>query len=458
MAKNLKEKKLLLGWLGLCLMYSIFLGLAFPGWIGFDDCVMAFEVFKGQAWGWQSMTYSFVAASGYLLLDAPGFTSILFVFYFLYLALIVIQIIDRSEVSLRLKLIAAFLLFVFSLWPTNQALILFQNRDTLFALISCHLGLLLILQQTWRKRDVVIFSLIVVVLGDLRQEAKIYLLLFPLLCGVFRLWNWNTIKIYLATIMIAAPIYYLYMTDIFNAESYTYTYKVTAYVHPLSAIFNKKGIDNLNPADVQTIHKVFDTEKLVKYYTPTDIYPFHKGGFNKNTTDEDWANFTNASQRLIAENFGLFVESRITMFINMLNMDRKMSIFYDEFRRPRGSIKVLLDKLNLSDRPFPLSSIGEKYYNLSFEFTKKRGVFWTLINSLLIPFLYLGLVCIFAYKFNAIYVFALLQISRLFIIFLLAPAAYYKYIYSIQLFFVFSLPLLLIFYVEKSRSKKIIST
>jgi hypothetical protein len=132
--------------------------------------------------------------------------------------------------------------------------------------------------------------------------------------------------------MIAAPFYYLYLTHIFNAQSYTCNYKVTAYVHPLSAIFNKVAIENLNPVDVQTIHKVLDTEKLVKYYTPTEIYPFHEGGFNKNTTDEDWVNFTQASHRLIAENFGLFVESRITMFINMHNMDRKVSIFYDEFR------------------------------------------------------------------------------------------------------------------------------
>jgi hypothetical protein len=119
-AKSLKQKSLLYLWLTVSLLYLIALGLSFPGWIGYDDCVMAYEVFKGQAWGWQSMTYSFVTASGYLLFGTAGFTSVLFVFYFLYLVLIVIQIIDHTEVAARLKFFAALLLFVFSLWPTKR--------------------------------------------------------------------------------------------------------------------------------------------------------------------------------------------------------------------------------------------------------------------------------------------------------------------------------------------------
>ena len=435
-------------------MYSIFLGISFPGWVHYDDCITAIEIFKGRAWAWQSTTYSMVLGIGYMLLGTIGFAAILSTVYFLYLVLIVIKIIDASKASNKLKFFAAFLLFLFSLWPTNQGLILSHYRDTLFSLMLCHIGMLLIQIKNWKKRDIVFVSLLIVVMGDLRQDAKVYLLLVPILCTFFKLWRWSEVKIYFLTVALAAPFYYYNLNSIFNVRTYTNDYKVTAYINPLSAIFHKKGIGAIDPSDVSTIHKVLDTDKLVKHYNPLDIDPFHQGAFNYKTSEQEWADFTKVSHKLFIENYEMFLDSRISLFKSMLNIDQRILVISDEFRSENSRVGEFYEKLNLTPPAFQLSYVGQKYYQQLNEFIGKRSFLWMFFNSLLTPLIYLLLVCLLAYKFKSIYIFAILILSRLPIMFLLAPAAYYKYLYSLELFFIFSLPLLIIFYFEKFRSKQ----
>lgn len=432
--------------------YFVFLKI-FPGWVGYDDCHSAIEIMKGKAWGWQSVSYSFVLSVGYIILGKMGLVAFISITYFNYLALKVFQIIDQQLYG-KFKHLVALIFLILCLHPTNQSQLLSHFRDILFSLILIHVGLIVFYLKTWNSKNVIFFSMLVIVLGDFRQDAKIYLLIIPIILYFTKIWNFQNLKVYLTTVIIAGFSYYIGSSYVLSINPYSNDYKVTAYVHPLSVVFKFKSKENFSPEEISAIDKVLSVDKLIQFYSPLDIVPFHNGAYNYKHSPEEWINFQQVANSLIYKNLNLIIKSRNDMFLSTINFGEPGLIFYDHLRSEIGTLKILSEKFKLTEENLKLSDTGNAYYKLLQYFNSQRSFLWSLVNSLILPLIFLLLCTLFFMKEAKIIFITLLVLARLPVIYFLAPASYYKYLYPILLFFIFVTPIAIIYFRNRFKSKK----
>lgn len=436
--KSIQIKQIKLIWLALAIFYIVVFIIVYPGFVGYDDMNSSVVVRAGKAFGWQSLTYSFILAVGQILLGGLGFTSLISIFSFLYIALNIFSMIAQAKLNYKKKMFLAFGLFFLALHPLNQGLLLYHCRDTLFSLLLFYLGFQIFRKSEWTRLEIVWFVVLLVLLGDLRQEAKIYLIVFPSVFYFLNRWKIQQIKIYLISCMVLSFIYYNLLAGHFNAASYTYDYQVTAYVLPLSQIFHDKSPDQIPEEYTKNIEAVFDTKKLKEFFNPVDIDPFHRGGYKYNINDDKWKKFKSGAQSLILENLDIFFKNRIYLFKSMLNVGHPPQIFADDLRSDISiDMAEIKTKLKLTDNSYLLGSIGETYRGTLYRAVDNTNIFNFLMSSFVFPILFL-IICLFLIRyFPLVGCLALIIAIRLPILFLLAPASYVKYIYSLFLFFTF---------------------
>lgn len=457
--KSIQIKEIKLIWLVLAIFYIVVFIIVYPGFVSCDDIYTSAVVRAGKAFGWQSLTYSFILAVGQILLGGLGFTSLISILLFLYISLKIFSVIAQAEISDRSKMFLAAGLFFLALHPLNQGLLFFHCRDTLFSLLLFYLGFQVLEKYEWTKFKIIWFVVLLVLLGDLRQEAKIYLIIFPLIFYFLKKWKIQQIKIYFFSCVMLGYIYYNQLAGYFNAASYTYDYQVTAYVLPLSQIFHDKSPDQIPEEYKKNIEAVFNTQKLKKYFNPIDIDPFHRGGYNYNTTDEEWKRFKSSAQSLILENLDIFLKNRIYLFKSMLNIGHPPQIFEDELRRNGNPIlDAIKSKLKLMNDSYLLGSVGETYRGALYRAIENTNIFNFLMSSFVFPILFL-IICLFLIRyFPLVGCLALIIAIRLPVLFLLAPASYVKYIYSLFLFFTFVPAVLLVDLLSKEKRPSIKSS
>ena len=207
--KELKSNSIKTYWLILTLFYIGAYVLVYPGFISYDDSFLPSTLFKSQILEWLSFTYSNFISIGYILTGGPGFSVGVALFYFLFLALKIFKIIDASLVSASKKHALGILFFLLALHPLNQGLLLSHSRDVLFSLILGHVGLIGLYDSTWKKYDLILIGILLVLLSDIRQEAVIYIVAIPVLFKFYKIigtahllwscklrrevWPWNAV-------------------------------------------------------------------------------------------------------------------------------------------------------------------------------------------------------------------------------------------------------------------------
>ena len=437
-------------WLAQALIYIFLFILVFPGFISFDDLTLAAAVSDGAPSGWHSLTYSFLASSGYILFGGFGLTGAINLLLFLLISLKIYLAVSESQLKKSHKLYLALLVLLLTLHPLNQSQIFYSCRDTVFSLLVFLLGLhYLFMKKMWTYGGIIIFVMALVLLGDLKQEAKLYLVLFPMIFYFLKKWNYRQLMFYGFVISVFGYGYYQVTYDFFRVKSYSRSYEVTAYVLPLSQIFHDKMPSEIPEEHYKNIDAVLAVNLLRSKFNPIDIDPFHAGAFNRNASEAEWQSFKKSAKELIIENPALFLKNRIYLFQSMLHIGHVPLVISDSFR---GQLSVGLtaafERLKIDKSTIHTSPLSSLYRKALYFLTAAANPLSVIISTFLPP-LFLLIGCLFFVRFSpSLVAFAFLFAARIPILFLLAPASYTKYIYPLFLFFTFVPALLVLHYLE----------
>lgn len=450
--KQINEKSLKYSFVAVLAFYIILYILFFPGFLGSDDLNMTRTVMNGRAWEWQSLSYSFLSAAGIMMFGQFGFLPLLAIAYYSYLSLKMLTLLDALKVKLIYKKIVALVFVLLSLHPYMQGMLLTYARDVVYSLMLIHLSLMLYGKNNWSTKDLAWLAGFLVFFADLRQESFIYLVAVPAVLGFSKVLNFKQLKIYSLFTTIAVVLYFYIAPKVYETHSYNSNYQVTAYVHPLSHVLNKNGREFYNKQDLEAIDRVFSVQKLIENYTPLDIGPFHSGGYNQNVNEEQWADFKVAAKNVMLQSkFDIF-KSRVILFMCTLNVcyENGGVPFFDIFRDSPEQVEPTLQLMSKTAESYTSSENLQKYFNLIQDFYTWTG-FWRVLNTLVLPMLFILWGILLFNRFPQYFRASVVVAARLPAIFLLAPANYYKYVFSIQLFFTIFFPLVLLTYIASNQ-------
>lgn len=450
--KQINDKSLKYSFFAVLVFYIILYILYFPGFLGSDDLNMTKTVMNGRAWEWQSLSYSFLSAAGILILGQFGFLPFLAISYYSYLSLKMFTLLDVLKVKPIYKKAVALIFVTLSLHPFMQGMLLTYARDVIYSLMLTHLSMMLYAKNSWSTKDLAWLAVFLVFFADLRQESLIYLIAVPVVLGFSKIINVKQLKIYSLFTILAVVLYFYIAPKVYETKSYNSNYQVTAYVHPLSHLLNKNGKEFYDKQDLEDVNRVFSVEKLIENYTPLDIGPFHSGGYNQNVNEEDWAKFKVAAQNMMLRSKLDLFKSRVILFMCTLNVCYEYGgvPFFDIFRDSPELVEPVLTQMSRSAESYRLTESLQKYFNAIQDFYTWTG-FWKVVNTLLLPLLFILWGLLLFNRFPQYFRASIVVAARLPAIFLLAPANYYKYVFSIQLFFTIFFPIVLLTYIASNQ-------
>lgn len=386
-------------------IYSGLFIFVFPGFVSIDDVYTIEQANLGVASVWQSYSYSVLLFAGYRLTGCFGILTLLSLLIYFIIFIRFVKIIDGSGISEKKKTVFSVLLLLLALHPLNQALLLFQCRDTLFSLIFFYLSLLLLEKNKVTGAGV---FLLLALLGDLRPEGKVFLILFPVAYWIAKKCSW---KLPLGAMVLLSLLLCSSVTD--------YAYKVTVYILPLSKIFH----DNPNE-DRTDIEAVLDVDKLIENYSAYDIESIRHGVFKANPTETRWNLFRERAHALIAKHLQLVFETRVQLMQSLLFFGDPPLIVYDALSVSANS--KMGERLSRAQ----VQGVQRGEYQSTY-LQKLSGLqSWLAILAALAALLY----CLFIKEFRMM---AVMIILRLLLLFAFAPANYVKYAYVLVLFFTF---------------------
>lgn len=427
------------------LLTAFYLALAIlyhPGMVNSDTFDIQYTLANGRLSDWQTILYSLIFGL-FVKLDQSAFLLTLFHVYILmacfYKCLRIAPARSAGGVALYL---------ILGLLPLIQFTVLFLSRDILFGLLTAYL--LLEFAEKYFRREPADFRftaftfLLVFVLSELRQDAKLYVLFYPLL-----LWSlgpaFSTAKkavlgILLVAMSLAANGILMHK-KIFTAHQ---LYQFTGILHPLSYIAHSVP-EEVSPETRQTLSRVISFDDLVQGYEPLRIAQFHNQKYTLPVSEEHWRQFVAAYLGLIAAHPGLFLRERLSMLAATLNLWDYPFISASEFKT-----------ITTEQAHFVRDTQGVKEWSLAPELQKShldltsklvygRGIrlwFGSPIAVFMLAFLLLACRRHYTRFFLAATVF---YFSRFPVVFLMAPEPQMKYYSPILYFPVFMILILALF-------------
>ncbi|HRO66480.1 MAG TPA: hypothetical protein PL182_02835, partial [Pseudobdellovibrionaceae bacterium] len=304
--------------------------LHFPGLISSDDVNLWESLRQSHVpSAWHSLTYSFVTHGWAWITGGPYHLSFLNFALFGFLLFLVFRTFP-SKIS-GWTLLGLTVIFAM---PQSSALVLFQNRDSLNSLLVLWLFLGFLAPATPAKKDPwfhpwTLMSLSLV-LGDLRQEGKLLLVLTPLILWWEQKSPLSSLAKRAAVLAMAAVVLYGLPSKVLHLDPYTSTYQSTLLLNPLGHIFQTRGTEAATPEEIQKIEKLVLISDLIKNHTPLDIGPFH-GGNVRNLPPEEFKEAESAIFAVFRKNADLVLENRLFLMSNMLNFRGSPMMFSTEF-------------------------------------------------------------------------------------------------------------------------------
>jgi hypothetical protein len=307
---------------------------------------------------------------------------------------------------------------------------------------------LLKLYEIWleKKQDWLSYAWLVLFATSailLRQEA-LPLIGVLLLYNIFRQKK-NRRLLYSLTLVI--PVI-SWMAFSFNNRNHLVEYDLyqsTVLINPLSNILTAKYAKELPKEVDQQLGPFFRNSYLVTHNNPFDIDPFHYGGLDREKiTHENFLQFRSAALKIIMENPILFIENRLTLARAMLgfNPDRYMYTEDTYYVRLTPDLDKMFNTLPTQDY-VRWTWVIQGLRKWRDYVTSKQEVYF---QSYLIPLL-LWPVWILVFRSRIFITLSAVLIARVGLVFLTAPAAYYKYQLPLWIF----LPFVLIYLVAEKR-------
>lgn len=325
---------------------------------------------------------------------------------------------------------------IFYLYPANHLMVIAASRDILSHWIMAIYMIELYLMFARHETDQAIqvrMAFGAALLTVIRPET-VYVLL-PYL--VFLTWKYSRVHLRWAglTILLSFGFILLKEGTYFATKRksiWKKHYETTLLVNPLSYILSKKYPSGLPQEVSEKLGTFFKNDYLVKYQDDIDIPAFHKGGINSSATVEDYEKFRDASIYIFLSNPYLFIENRLKISRTMFGFSDKTSFVSNEYHLPEQERK----KIQLGFHDYQQSAWGIKFLNA---FNVYKPI---LTKSYILPFLVILISLFFTNKqgwYRRILFFFLV---RTLLVMAITPGGYFKYNYSLWLFPIFMLPML----------------
>lgn len=452
----IKNTKLMAMALVVVITYATLFLMYNPGFVSYDDIVHFELTLSGVAYAWGSVTYSLILAVGAMITKSLAFPVILSMSIYLYMSFKTFEILARARLKKHIEILLGLFLMALLLHPLNQGLLLQHNRDILFSVMLMLLGFQFFNSKTPTVFRVVVLTAFIVVLSELRQEARIYLIVAPFLFWLFKKWNKTHLKIYTVTAIILGTGYYYFLPNYFGVKAYDYRYQLTAYVLPLSQIFHDHDLADFTSEQIQNIDDVIKIEALREHFNPIDIDPARAENSISDLSTEKMIKFKITAHELFLTHWKTFLKNRVNLTLSALNLfQHQPLVFWDELRSNPQKFNDLERQLPRGWMPEPLSERANWYMHQMYGILYKRDITSMIFFSGLIPISFLFLAVLYFWRLPSLAASALIVIARLPILFLLAPASYVKYIYSVCLFFIFGIVILSAFLCNQKKEDNI---
>lgn len=213
-------------------------------------------------------------------------------------------------------------------------------------------------------------------------------------------------------------------------------HQTTLVVNPLSYILKHKY--GQVPEDIdKALGPYFKNDYLVTYQSDLEIRPVHQGGANHFGPDEEKERFRNEAFKIIIKNPVLWLENRWKMSMGLLGFtSRYIYVATDGY----GDGNPFFESIRIENSlpTYDLTSGFRKGVMKLLSLPERYPSY--LLKSYLIPVLFLLLSLWLTRGGGAFGKVLPLQLIRLVVVFVSAPAAYYKYNFTFWIFAVFAFP------------------
>ena len=198
--------------------------------------------------------------------------------------------------------------------------------------------------------------------------------------------------------------------------------------HPISSILTSGFNSHRKARDIERISEFYDYQKLIKFHTEYEIMHIHKGALKHFSTSEIYS-FYGFSVIFFLKNFDTFISSRIKMmghmYLSRIVRGYPNDFYYCQSNDCKKMINV--NHLVTITQHKGAAQIGRRIFDMA---TNKYRL---LVFNALIVFLFLVGVLFFYRKAPFSALLSSLLLLRQGVLFLLAPAAYFKYIMPMYL-------------------------
>lgn len=318
---------------------------------------------------------------------------------------------------------------IFYIYPVHLPLSLYGSRDIFANWLLC--GTLLYCYQYFYEKNQATkttFSLVLLIaISCLNRQENIYILVPGMIFFCFRYRKELFIKAVTSSIVLVSAVF------IFNNqfEREKIKYETTLLINPLSSILYRLYGESLPSEIDRRLGHFFKNDYLVKDFYENDINPFHFGGMNQDFKIDDYKQFKRETFKIILENPILFLKNRLFILQHSMGF-----FFHDHWFITHVYEKNPFAKETIRKLGFPKEERGYLYKLRDFA-AMNPGI---ITASYLIPIIIITMLCIISSKNSVFSSMALLLAFRTSLVFISAPASYFKYHYILWLFALFSLP------------------
>jgi hypothetical protein len=315
---------------------------------------------------------------------------------------------------------------------------LLYSRDTLFALGHVFLALAVaeavVVRRSLSKAGLVAIAGLTGVLSVYRGDGIVLILVVPLLLLLLR--PGRRVALQGAAVFAASLVlFHVVLPALCKIDpKVPDAYALSLRLNPLGAVLNTDYYSADKAADEAALGRVINVAGVKAKATAAEIPAFWAGDWNQAATPADWDAFKATSDRLLLDNLGTVLGNRLATFGATTGL-APAAFTGTAMPGARERDDWIADRTGMEGTP-PSTGLYDALSKPLSESGEYRGLFsWrAALQWNLLPWLLLLVVVLLAYRrlrFEA--VVAAVILARVPLVFAAAPAAQYKYYYSVLL-------------------------
>ncbi len=406
--------------------------LCFPGKVSYDDLAFIQDLSLGNISPHSSNSYSLLLQASHLIFFSALRISILNLIFYLFVLFLFLRLLPK-----KLPVWMSIGICILFCFPLATALVVFESRDSINSILLVWWCLGLCGLNSQFKNDpwfhLYSLGLLTLVLGDMRPEGKIIVVLFPIAVCWIKQKKWGYF-VNLGLIMLSTSFLCNWIPQkVFKFDSFSERYLSTTVINPLGYVFQKKGMNAATKDEQIELERFMSVQYLIEFYDPFEIAPYHRGGIKNLVTSEDFKAFQKVALSIIMRNPKLFLENRKMMASQLLNfeghpyvMSDNRAELFDKFGNAAAFYSIDYHPFHSLYREIYDACLERLIYGLPLFFR-------LLLSSCLVPILVMFFMLFDQKLISPLFWLGLVNLVRLGAILFTTPASQFKYITSIWL-------------------------